>query len=178
MEPAVASAVLTVAPELAETNVKSTGPVALILRPDAAKLLGISVSTAKRRELEDEDFPSPLMLSPTRIAYRSDRLAQYPSILQQRRQERSAEQKPGIARDARRHGLDGVKARRAKAEAAKQAKAEASSAASRGNGSPRQAVVPAPVPVAVQPEPTHPSRRDVQAKARRDANDIGPNKTH
>jgi hypothetical protein len=151
-----------------ERAVQVKTPVQLILRPAAAKLLGGGLSTCKRKEKSDPDHPKPVMLSRTRIAYRADDLARYQLILQQRAQERPAEQKPGIAdpAEARKNGLKGIEKRRqnlAKAKqakaAAKQATAEAFSAASAGNEAQRTPDVPTAVPATAELKGSKRSKR-------------------
>jgi hypothetical protein len=89
--------------------------VPLIPRTAAATMLGIGIATVKRWERTDKDFPPPLALSSTRIAYRADDLARYQQVLQQR----GARPRPGIADSdrARESALLSVKARRAKRDA-------------------------------------------------------------
>jgi hypothetical protein len=123
-------------------------PVQLILRPAAAKLLGVGLSTCKRHEKTDPDHPKPVLLSRTRIAYRADELADYQRILQRRAQDRPAAQKPGIARDARKHGLSGANKRKENAEAAEREKAAAAKQTTAG----RRSAVLADIPATGEPK--------------------------
>ena len=94
-------------------------PVKILPRKAVCALLGVSVATLKRWQTHDPEFPAPLALGPSRVGYRSDAVAQYQTVMQQRGATRAAAphdpKRAGIASAARHRRAAVCAARAAKA---------------------------------------------------------------